>query len=40
MNHTLYFNDEKMYQSFCRSAKKIHGSVSKAMNEAMQLWLK
>ena len=39
MNHTLYFNDEQLVQSFCRSGKNVHGSISKAMSEAMQLWL-
>jgi hypothetical protein len=39
MNHTHYFNDETLYQAFCQKGKSVHGSTSKAMNEAMQLWL-
>ncbi len=40
MNHTLYFSDDGLYQSFCKTGKTIYGSVSKAMNEAMRLWLR
>lgn len=39
MNHTLYFNDEDLYKTFCRYGKNTHGSVSKAINEAMRAWL-
>ena len=39
MNHTLYFNDEKLYDTFCKTSKQTYGSVSKALTEAMQLWL-
>lgn len=39
MNHTLYFPDDALYKTFSRYAKAVHGSVSKALSEAMQLWL-
>ena len=40
MNHTIYFNDDPLYRTFCQYGKSVHGSVSKANSEAMRLWLK
>ena len=39
MDHTHCFNDEQLYEQFAEQAKGKTGSVSKALNEAMKIWL-
>ncbi len=38
MNHTLYFKDEVLFLTFKQQAQQL-GSLSDALNEAIQLWL-
>ena len=39
MNHTHYFSDEERYQLFAQKAKASKHTISKALNEALELWL-